>query len=165
MSENIQSISQGTYTIGQTSATNFVAGPGIKIDEPSAGTVRIGNDETVLFEGTPTSVTSDVPFAENASNFEYVDVFAKWNYNGSQYIYCFNRIPTNVDNFNLFGYGTYDNNSSTDFTLWMVVGNYVLSTTKISVLRAYRRTSDGSGGSNSDTIKIYKVVGINRKEV
>ena len=44
MSENIQSISQGTYTIGQTSATNFVAGPGIKIDEPSAGTVRIGID-------------------------------------------------------------------------------------------------------------------------
>ena len=52
MSENIQSISQGTFTIGQTSATNFVAGPGIKIDEPSAGTVRIGNDETVLYEGT-----------------------------------------------------------------------------------------------------------------
>ena len=42
MSENIQSISQGTYTIGQTSATNFIAGQGIKIDEPSAGTVRIG---------------------------------------------------------------------------------------------------------------------------
>ena len=52
MSENIQSISQGTFTIGSTSATNFVAGPGIKIDEPSAGTVRIGNDETVLFSGT-----------------------------------------------------------------------------------------------------------------
>lgn len=44
MSENIQSISQGTYTIGQTSALNFEAGPGIKIDSPSAGTVRIGND-------------------------------------------------------------------------------------------------------------------------
>ena len=42
MSETIQSISQGTFTIGQTSATNLIAGPGIKIDEPSAGTVRIG---------------------------------------------------------------------------------------------------------------------------
>jgi hypothetical protein len=52
MSETIQSISQGTYTIGQTSATNFIAGPGIKIDEPSAGTLRIGNDETVLWETT-----------------------------------------------------------------------------------------------------------------
>ena len=162
MSENIQSISQGTFTIGQTSATNFIAGPGIKIDEPSAGTVRIGNDETVLFEDTPTSVTSDVPLSENPANFEYIDVFAKWNYNGSQYIYCYNRIPTNAANFNLFGYGTYNNNSSTDFQLWMVVGDYVLSSTKISVLRAYRRVSDGSGGNNSDTLKIYKVVGINR---
>lgn len=142
------------------SALPISAGPGIKFKLVN-DTLVASNDETVLFEGTPTSVTSDVPFAENASNFEYVDVFAKWNYNASQYIYCFNRIPTNADNFNLFGYGTY-NNSSTDFTLWMVVGNYVLSTTKISVLRAYRCTSDGSGGSNSDTIKIYKVVGINR---
>ena len=70
MSENIQSISMGTYTIGQTSATNFVAGPGIKIDSPSAGTVRIGNDETVLWEGTgsnPNYVSGT--FSENPWNF------------------------------------------------------------------------------------------------
>ena len=62
MNENIQSISQGTYTIGQTSATNFVAGNGIKIDEPSAGTVRIGNDETVLWEGSANkAITTEDP--------------------------------------------------------------------------------------------------------
>ncbi len=44
MSENIQSIANGSFVLGQTSATNFVAGPGITIDSPSAGTVRIGND-------------------------------------------------------------------------------------------------------------------------
>ena len=76
MSENIQSISQGTYTIGQTSATNFIAGPGIKIDEPSAGTVRIGNDETVLWElptigGTSTSAT----LSEDLTNFEKIEVW------------------------------------------------------------------------------------------
>lgn len=49
MSE-INSIANGTFTIGQTSATNFVAGNGIKIDEPSAGTVRIGTDEK-LYRG------------------------------------------------------------------------------------------------------------------
>ena len=48
----MNTIYDGTFTIGQTSATNFVAGQGIKIDSPSAGTVRIGNDETVLWEGT-----------------------------------------------------------------------------------------------------------------
>ena len=69
MSENIQSISQGTFTIGQTSATNFVAGPGIKIDEPSAGTVRIGNDETVLWSG---GLTSTLSLSESMSGFDRV---------------------------------------------------------------------------------------------
>ena len=76
MSENIQSISQGTYTLGQTSATNFVAGPGIKIDEPSAGTVRIGNDETVLWENTADKLTRDLTWpqtlSESISNFARV---------------------------------------------------------------------------------------------
>ena len=72
MSENIQSISQGTFTIGQTSATNFVAGPGIKIDEPSAGTVRIGNDETVLYSGSSTITTGAL--SEPATNFNYLRV-------------------------------------------------------------------------------------------
>lgn len=55
MSENIQSISQGTYTIGQTSATNFVAGPGITIDSPSEGIVRIGTDNNTWI-----NITSEI---------------------------------------------------------------------------------------------------------
>jgi len=51
MSE-INSIAQGTYTLGQTSATTYQAGPGISITQPSEGTVRISNDETVLWSGT-----------------------------------------------------------------------------------------------------------------
>ena len=75
MSENIQSISQGTYTIGQTSATNFVAGPGIKIDEPSAGTVRIGNDETVLYSGE--EPTSAVSLSETWKNFDRLKIYVQ----------------------------------------------------------------------------------------
>lgn len=74
MSENIQSISQGTYTIGQTSATNFVAGTGIKIDEPSAGTVRIGNDETVLFETNDVYGAGVCNLSESLKNFERIAV-------------------------------------------------------------------------------------------
>lgn len=69
MSENIQSISQGTYTIGQTSATNFQAGPGIKIDQPSEGVVRIGNDETVLWSGALT-VGNTAQMTEPVTAFE-----------------------------------------------------------------------------------------------
>lgn len=92
MSENIQSISQGTYTIGQTSATNFVAGPGIKIDEPSAGTVRIGNDETVLWTNpNPAMIVSNTTLTgtlnESISNFEKIrfDVKASYDYQESIY--------------------------------------------------------------------------------
>lgn len=72
MSE-INSIANGTYTIGQTSATNFVAGPGIKIDEPSAGTVRIGTDETVLYDDTVKASISNTEIftmSESIWNFE-----------------------------------------------------------------------------------------------
>lgn len=82
MGENIQSISQGTYTIGQTSATNFVSGPGIKIDEPSAGTVRIGNDETVLWSGASAlsainGSANALNLSESLFNFETVAVYAR----------------------------------------------------------------------------------------
>lgn len=71
MSE-INSIANGTYTIGQTSATNFVAGPGIKIDEPSAGTVRIGNDETVLWSGNSTVLNQTFNLSEPFTNFKKI---------------------------------------------------------------------------------------------
>ena len=71
MSE-INSIANGTYTIGQTSATNFIAGPGIKIDEPSAGTVRIGNDETVLWSGNSTVLNQTFNLSEPFTNFKKI---------------------------------------------------------------------------------------------
>ena len=68
----MNTIYDGTYVIGQTSATNYVAGPGIKIDEPTVGTVRIGNDETVLFSG---SSNSTINLTESPLNFETIKVF------------------------------------------------------------------------------------------
>ena len=89
MSENIQSISQGTFTIGQTSATNFIAGPGIKIDEPSAGTVRIGNDETVLWENLEAGqviTTSSYNLSEPFTSFEKIAVAGAASYGGIRFI-------------------------------------------------------------------------------
>lgn len=73
MSENIQSISQGTFTIGSTSATNFQAGPGISITQSSEGTVRIGNDETVLFDSYGTG-QSAANLSESMTNFESLKI-------------------------------------------------------------------------------------------
>ena len=68
----INSIANGSFVLGQTSATNFVAGPGIKIDEPSAGTVRIGNDETVLWSGA--SNAGEFTLNETYKNFEKIGI-------------------------------------------------------------------------------------------
>ena len=73
----MNTIYDGTYVIGQTSATNFQAGPGIRIDEPSEGTVRIGNDETVLFENWETpirSTTATGSLSEPLTSFETFEV-------------------------------------------------------------------------------------------
>ena len=75
MSE-INSIANGTFTIGQTSATNFIAGPGVRIDEPSAGTVRIGIDETVLYDNpTNDNVTNTAEFVMNESLWNFHRAF------------------------------------------------------------------------------------------
>lgn len=95
MSENIQSISQGTFTIGQTSATNFQAGPGIKIDSPSEGTVRIGNDETVLWSGDGN--ISTFTLSEKLSNFEKFR-FVLAGYNTQQLGICEYYSPADGSN-------------------------------------------------------------------
>jgi len=75
MSE-INSIAQGTYTLGQTSATTYQAGPGISITQPSEGTVRISNDETVLWSGDKLlSSGTTFNFFEPLSAFERVQLY------------------------------------------------------------------------------------------
>lgn len=108
MSENIQSISQGTYTIGNTNELTFSAGPGIKIDQPSEGVVRIGNDETVLWSGTGN--ISSFTLSEKLSNFEkFRFVMAGYNTpqlglceyyspaDGSNISYCYEHYIANSD--------------------------------------------------------------------
>lgn len=66
----MNTIYDGTFVIGQTSATNYVAGPGIQITQPSEGTVRIANDETVLWSGASTNTAFNL--SEPITNFEYI---------------------------------------------------------------------------------------------
>jgi len=157
MSENIQSIANGTYVIGQTSATNFVGGPGIKVDSPREGTVRVSNDETVLWESTAGTADTGV-FSENITNFEYFDVVFKTNDN----IIEVQRFRTDMSSstFNLYSNlfspsnGLYIkitrmNYSATQFT----VNNYA----EINIKNAANPTI-----SQSNKIVLLKVIGINR---
>ena len=167
MSENIQSISQGTYTIGQTSATNFVAGPGIKIDEPSAGTVRIGNDETVLWSGALNTTGGSYQMTDSIQNFNKIKVYGKWNGNYAvsrgesiqefsiddagqaqlQYYPVFSNILSNVATQNIVSMYFYS-----DKTFNLGAGTKFVNGTATTGISTY-------------DFNVTKVIGINRKEV
>ena len=164
MSE-INSIANGTFTIGQTSATNFVAGPGIKIDEPSAGTVRIGNDETVLFENQ-TNTTAAMVLSEPLTNFDYFEIYGHWNYNATQCIRAYNKIWTNsargyTNVFSLAGYGVGNLNASNN-DYFFCGTDYSANGTTITVRKCMRNNLNNNLYSNSDGLIVDKIVGINR---
>ena len=73
----MNTIYDNTFVLGETSATNFIAGNGITIDSPSAGTVRIGNDETVLYSAnsvTNNTVGQVFPMSEPITDFERIRI-------------------------------------------------------------------------------------------
>jgi len=90
MSENIQSIANGSFVLGNTSATTYQAGPGISITQPSEGTVRISNDETVLFSAATNDDTivfnNAITLSESYKSFERIGI-----YNGHD---CYGTIET-----------------------------------------------------------------------
>ena len=172
MSENIQSISQGTYTIGQTSATNFVAGPGIKIDEPSAGTVRIGNDETVLWSGNYTGTkTKQFDLTESYQNFAELEIWWANQPGSTNRGVVITRYPN--DSYQLSWQGI---NACSDYDSHLSYKICFLSANSNTQLTAYNyrqasinTTAAGNfvWGKDKEYYECYpvKIVGINRKEV
>lgn len=167
MSENIQSISQGTFTIGNTSATNFKAGPGITIDSPSTGTVRIGNDETVLFAGNITATNSTGALSEPPSAFN--DLRVEWyGENTTEYGLKCNYFHNDGLNFTGLACGglaqVYDN-----YAISFHVGMLALTNDKVTLVRQARTNfttgTIGAFTSGNGMFRLQRIVGINRKEV
>ena len=69
-------IYDGSFVLGNTSATQISAGPGIKLDTSVPGTIKISNDETILFEYTGTGKNTATAFdiSEQLTNFETIRV-------------------------------------------------------------------------------------------
>lgn len=160
MGENIQSIANGSFVLGQTSATNFVAGPGIKIDEPSAGTVRIGNDETVLWENSAgTNGNTDIVLSESISNFEYVQIdYSVWDIEKVSQI-----LPVQSSRY-ILNTDWCDKQQTTNFYHFCDV--ITISGTSYKLIKAafhnFNSKSVNVDGDAKSLFKTYKVVGINR---
>ena len=64
-------IYNGSFVLGNTSATTLSAGPGIKIDDSTPGVIKVSNDETVLWSGSLTASGDTINLTEKLNNFEH----------------------------------------------------------------------------------------------
>lgn len=159
MSE-INSIAQGTYTLGQTSATTYQAGPGISITQPSEGTVRISNDETVLWSGEKNwwNDTTELTLSGNVSDYESFKVVYSddWQLNT-----VINEFPGTNDTFDAGLFGAEGSNLTFKTTKFSVSGNKI----NVDSSRTIEVNSAGNIPTRAFTtsyIKFYKIIGINR---
>lgn len=153
----MNTIYDNTFVLGQTSATNFIAGNGIKIDEPSAGTVRIGNDETVLWEGTPENSSSNIVISDKFLNYERVLIY--WKSYERRYVSCIfagtnDTMPIVVGEVFVNPDGNYEKS----LTRWGS-SNGLTYTWEATIHGAFTGTQSNSWNSNVIPLKI---VGINR---
>lgn len=144
----MNTIYDGSYVLGQTSGLTFEAGPGIKIDEPSAGTVRIGNDETVLWSGTLTSGTT-ASLSENITNFERI-AFEGYCHNGNNYT-CRNEAPVLNAEIHLMG-----------LTYWPYEQDFVTCDIKANNVSTRGTYVEAGSKFLKYDATITKVIGINR---
>lgn len=157
MSENIQSIANGSFVLGNTSATTYQAGPGISITQPSEGTVRISNDETVLYSGT--AGTSAVTLNEPMNNFERIKLVHNTQV---EEIYG----PVNTDALRYWHF--YGSPSQGVYKIAMVncaITNYTQITNVSAKTLLYNVTGTATAYTLNDTYAlntIKKVIGINR---
>lgn len=165
MSEQIQSISNGTYMIGETSDLNFEAGPGISITQPSGGTVRIANDETVLYTGT--SQTTSFNLSESPANFKWLRI--KFDEMGTGlrigYMYCSDTSLASIGAVCLNFY----TNDPTE-SVHIDSARFAVNSNELTMNYAQKKwlslndSPSQSFGAASilSAIKIYEIVGINR---
>jgi len=162
MSEPIRSISEGTFVIGDTNGLTFEAGPGISVSQQSEGTVRIANDETVLWSGTFTG-TGSISLSEALSNFDLVRIEWCPYTEAANWLAPKDSVTTKVfDNqIHLTGIGV-----STDYTYLMLV-NIALQVNDTTVSESYHTSVTLHAGARNENLrgyKIFKIIGINRKE-
>ena len=155
----MNTIYDGTYVIGQTSATNFVAGNGIKIDEPSAGTVRIGNDETVLWEGDASAFS----LSEAATGFDNLQI-TYYPTEGGTACSTVMYVPSTATSINLFSkYFKSSNDFIIEDVTKFITNDFTNYSYGIGAHAWYSTLMERQGGAGGDCFnRVTKVIGINR---
>ena len=161
-----QNIWNGTFLLGNTSATTLSAGPGIKLDTSVPGTIKISNDETVLWENSTSALTLNMQWPQTLSepitNFEKVSFLYAPDANIKDAEY---RTFDSFDNYNYNLVAWRCDGPSTDNIFWREAKFNCSGT---SLTNPYNSTINlstafGGGGFNRNGYNyLLKVVGINR---
>lgn len=166
----MNTIYDGSFVLGETNNLTFSAGPGIAITQPSEGTVRIANDETVLYSGN-TNISTGV-LNEPATNFNYLRVSFAEKANDAAY-QCGQLVADLDINECLNG----NNSKSACMGLtWHNVAQstnagarigifYLTSPTAFSSYHVEKDLPTTIAADNIGNMWVSKVIGYNRKEV
>ena len=158
-------IYNGTFVLGNTSATTLSAGEGIKITTDQPGVIGIGTDETVLWSGASSS--GNFTLSENPYNFEYIRIYGSWQEPElSMNEVLISKAKSNSDKFMIGGFaGDAESNSYVYIRdTWYKVNNsgFNFSAYKASETVILGTRIDRQNDSSYAYKRVYKIVGINR---
>lgn len=159
-------IYNGSFVLGNTSATTLSAGPGIKIDDSTPGVIKVSNDETVLWSAATNEDTivfnSAITLSESYKSFERIGIYnghdcygtietktLSGNQDARIWVYYY---PTNTASNIEFGMLRY---SATDDTHLKAYNNTIVAVTTAGAVSRITNTSNYSTRTKA-------VVGINR---
>ena len=158
-------IYNGTFLLGNTSATTLSAGPGIKLDTSVPGTIKISNDETVLWEGTGTNPQYvSGTFNENPWNFSSLK-FYQCDLQGGK---CVNEVelydnPTSADRSIVIMSPRGNNEINYDAVKLLVNPTSWSATNSKTLAMSWTTTAFSNNNNVANALKsVIKICGINR---
>jgi hypothetical protein len=157
----MNTIYDGTFVLGSTSATTYQAGPGISITQPSEGVVRISNDETVLWSGNLSSKNTEITLLDSLKNYNSYKIYG---YNTENKYGVVSEFTYNSAGPNWF---SITNTRIQDNAYLTIYGSFVSANPnwdklKITYMSNKYCISGGLTHSTSYGVGITKIVGINR---
>ena len=152
-------IFDGTFVLGDVSATTLSAGEGIKITTDEPGVIKVSNDETVLWSGNAISANDTINLNESFDNFERIryEISEDNQYITDHMFECY-AVGASYPKY-MYPYCIKSNNNgafiSVNFTIRY--DNNVSGTIVASKIR-----SDSWTSTNNTSVRITKIVGVNR---
>lgn len=173
----MNTIYDNTFVLGNTNELTFSAGQGIKIDQPSEGVVRIGNDETILWSGAANA--GEFTLNETYKNFKKIGITHGCRWAPAERTFAEDAI-FDSSLFNTYSgasiiateLGITDITASTNlYTHFSITPITPVNDNKLKVWSSkvtFLQTTTGNGAAvtgqnrHEDARTIYKIYGINR---